>query len=557
MKILKVILPIALLMAVSLSCKLLNRGGDAEVTRFASNLPTYDRNAVQPSAGAVALRRLAELEPNAANLEREVEASERAALNKLLAEFGVHGNNGTGVEQTTTAHFAKAWVVPVDAASSVSKPARSSLLWLQGKNEPAADSAHDAALIGGLVAGLSDIFSEVSEKGSGNKTTTETKDAVTSTVSAELRPGGDGSKNFTFAVKSQGTKNGVAVKSDVNAKIDGQRCPNSQGQVSFSIKVTIAAQLGETSYTQELTANVQAVVNDDAQLASHTIEVVQSTKQLKAGQQTQVETGQTFTNDGSNYTRSNNREIRASTDSDKKLANDAVMAAFGVGRSALAVAETNWYRGGCTKIEAKSPGMVQPGSTTSIPVTVRHRFEGTEIPCKLAAELQGERSVDPTTLPKTPGTLTYTAPGEANQKATISLTATSRRGRATLDLTATTGSTGGGQGYRVKGQSNGVSFSGEICSLGRPFSIDATFPGGTAKTSFTPSGDTNGRTTVSGGGNGCTHTGGGTYSVTLKADGSASITWTTADTIACPGFSNSRTATFTLPLQPAPDLACR
>ena len=110
--------------------------------------------------------------------------------------------------------------------------------------------------------------------------------------------------------------------------------------------------------------------------------------------------------------------------------------------------------------------------------------------------------------------------------------------------------------YRVSGQSNNVSFSGEICGLDVPFVLDATFPGGSAKTSFTPSSANAGSTSVSGGGGGCNHSGGGTYHVTVKDDGSATITWTTTDTIACPGFSNSRTATFTLPLQPAPDLSC-
>jgi hypothetical protein len=110
--------------------------------------------------------------------------------------------------------------------------------------------------------------------------------------------------------------------------------------------------------------------------------------------------------------------------------------------------------------------------------------------------------------------------------------------------------------YRVSGQSNNVSFSGEICSLNTPFVIDATFPGGTAKTTFTPSGEAGGTTSVSGGGGGCVHSGGGSYSVTVNQDNSASLTWTTTDKLACPGFSNSRTATFTLPLQPAPGLAC-
>ena len=567
MKIPKLLVPVLVLLAVSLSCKLLNRSGSGglsadRLNRIAANLPTVDPNASnQPSAGAVALRRLAELEPSAATLEPEVEAVERAALKKLLAESGVRARIGTTRKQAVAqAQFATTTAPPPMEMSSQSRSSLGTALFFQQGPEPGAKSVNDAALLAGIISGLSDMLGKsLTESGSINKSTTETKDGVTTTMSVELGRGSDGTTAFGFGIKTEGTKNGVAVKADVNGKIDGQRCPNAEGQVSFTMKMRIGAQVGETGYTQELTAFVRALVNDDAKLASNTIEVVQGTRKQKDGRQIYVETGQTATQDGTDYTMSNFREIRVSQQakaSDVDISDAGLMAAFAAGRTALLTAESNWYSGGCTAIEAKSPGSVQPSSNTSIPVTVRHHFEKTEIPCKLVAQLKGESSVDPTTLPRTPGTLTYTAPGQTNKSATISLTATSRRGRATLDLTASTG----GQSYRVSGTSNNVSFSGEICSLAKPFSIDAKFPGGTAKTTFNPGSDTGGTTTVSGGGGGgCTHTGGGDYSVTLKGDGSGSITWTTTDKIVCPGpipFNNSRTATFTLPLQPAPDLRC-
>ena len=115
----------------------------------------------------------------------------------------------------------------------------------------------------------------------------------------------------------------------------------------------------------------------------------------------------------------------------------------------------------------------------------------------------------------------------------------------------------GGKSYRVSGVSNGVSFEdSQICSLSKNFDINAEFPGGMATTSFMPVKDTNGVTRVSGGGGGCDHTGDGTYTVTLNDDGSGTLTWKTTDTIACPGFSHTKTSTFTLPLTPAPDLSC-
>ncbi len=110
--------------------------------------------------------------------------------------------------------------------------------------------------------------------------------------------------------------------------------------------------------------------------------------------------------------------------------------------------------------------------------------------------------------------------------------------------------------YRVSGESNGVTFSGQIC-LNKPFVINATFPGGgSAKTSFTPSSVLDGTTSMSGGGAGCVQSGGGKYYATIKDDASGTITWTTTATLTCPGFTNTKTNTFTLPLQPAPEISC-
>jgi hypothetical protein len=113
-----------------------------------------------------------------------------------------------------------------------------------------------------------------------------------------------------------------------------------------------------------------------------------------------------------------------------------------------------------------------------------------------------------------------------------------------------------GQAYRVFGESNNVSFSGEICSLNEQFFIDGTYPGGSARTVFIPGGDLWGITSMSGGGSDCTQFGEGTYFVTIYTDGSGTITWTDTATMTCPGMNNTRTATFELPLQPATDLPC-
>jgi hypothetical protein len=123
MKISKPIVSVFLLLTITLACKLLNRsssGGltDDNVSSIASNLPTFDPKA-PPSAGAVALRRLAELEPSAVTLDRAaVETVERATLNKLLADLQVQANISFGPEPASSAaQFEDTRTVPVVATS--------------------------------------------------------------------------------------------------------------------------------------------------------------------------------------------------------------------------------------------------------------------------------------------------------------------------------------------------------------------------------------------------------------------------------------------------------
>jgi hypothetical protein len=113
------------------------------------------------------------------------------------------------------------------------------------------------------------------------------------------------------------------------------------------------------------------------------------------------------------------------------------------------------------------------------------------------------------------------------------------------------------QPYSISGESNHVSFTGKICGLDKPFVIDATFQGGgSAKTTFTPNTVVEGTTTVTGGGADCVQTGEGKYTVSINEDGNGTIQWTTTDTLTCPNISNTRTGSFTLPLQLAPELSC-
>ena len=435
-------------------------------------LPAFDPQAPLPSPGAAALGVLTALDPSVAGLESDVEAAERAAFDALLADLLAQLGVGSAIEVPFVASQSGGAKVASPAAAELVPAGHNLLGELDGL-----DTGNTAAVITAVASGWNDQMTPHVGAGAGvNGSFTETKGGATATDSLGLGRNADGSTRFEFGTKTEATKDGVSVKTDVAASLEGQRCPTADGQVSFTVKIRLGAESGGAGYTQELTAFVRAQVNDDASISSTTFDLTQGTRQVKDGRQVYVETGETVKYDGDDVEGlkySNVRMIRHSQEATQAdataLSAAGHRAALTMARTAIHFAQNNWLDGGCTRIEATSPGTVNPGSTTAIPVVVRHRFDGSEVPSKLKAELAGGQSVDPTSLAKTPGTLTYTAPDESGKTATITLTATSRRGRATLELTANTG----GQAYHAIAPQPAV-WSGVACSLDEPFAFSYT-----------------------------------------------------------------------------------
>ena len=488
-------------------------------------LPTFDPEAPLPSPGAAALRALMVLDPSVAALESDVEAAERAAMIALLADIQAQLSAGNGIGSIPLASQpggAKVATLALDSSIPVGDN-------LMVDPYASVNTGNDVVMITWLVSAWNDLFTPDVEAGAGaSGSFTETKRGTTATDSLNLRRNADGSTSFGFGTETETTKNGVSTKTDVAASLDGQRCPNADGQVSFTVKVRLGAESGGAGYTQELTAFVRAVVDDDASVTSTTFDLTQGTLQVKDGRQVYVETGETIKYKGDDVAglESSNLHLIQHTENASRadvsdLSAAGHEAAFKMAMTALRLAQDNWLNGGCTKIEATSPGTVEPGSTTAIPVTVRHRFDESVVPSKLKVELAGGQSVDPTSLPKTPGTLTYTAPDESGRSATITLTATSRRGRATLELTANTGE----PTYRVNdtGALGRKWVSQCIPSLDRPFQIAWTSPQGNGEFTFIPDSSNSGtaeiRVTNSQSGVTVTQEGQGRYNISVLSKG--------------------------------------
>ena len=553
MKNAKQILPVlVVLLCVSLSCtflkdKVSNLSGQSVK---APSLPPFDPDGPMVSPGAYVVRIMAKDEPALAALSDQIEAAERKMMKQVIDENRpkAQADNSNRTSTALPLRGTKA------IAYSQKPPAAAHLMFRSG--DVSLPTVGDGAVFGGFTGFLKGMLAGALNEGSFNKkeTKTESVPGGTSTMNAEIGANPDGSTVFEIGIVTETEKNGVKARTEMKTRIEGQDCPNADGQVPFTLKMRLSGQSGSSRYEQEVTAFVRLIVDDNADIASKTVDITHGTNRTRNGQTSYFERGLTYRlNAGESEGTLSNQRVVQKTDNatlddvtEATYSGDSV--AYGAVNAAISAAEMAWQGGACIQIVATSPGTVALNSSTAIPIKVIHKKEGTDLAAKLESKLTGGASIDPTVIPKTPGTLTYVAPGETGKIATIGLSASCRRGRAKLDLKADTGT----KAYRVNGVSNGVSFKGKICNVDNGFILHATFPGGTANVNFGRDGSTN----TTGGGGGCKMEGTGKYTLDFADDGTGTLKWTTTDKLACPGFGNTRTASFNLTVQPAPEMSC-
>jgi hypothetical protein len=476
----KTVLPVlAILLCVSLSCTFLKdkfvKDPNAISTKvIRTEIQPFDRNAPLASPGAEVVRRLAELDPSLAKFGADVEAVERAAMQRSIDEL-------PGEPETPQKSVAaSSWKSATDHSQSAVPAA---MMMFQGDaiSSPA-DRARAASVVGAVVAGLKQIFSQSQSKGASGGVKdrkTETKNGTTTTFGAELSFRDDGSSTFELELKTEAEKDGSKLVAELKGRVEGLDCPNAEGQVPITAKLRLGGESGGVGYTQEIEAFIRTTVDDDANITLTTIDIVQGTREIVKGNDIYIETGFTVrdTAGTSSSEYDNWRIIRNSQSATediaktKSVAESGQASALAMAMTVLAMAEQKWQNGGCVKIDAPSPGSVAVNSTTQIPVKVVHKFDGAEVPSKLKAALSGGASVDPTLIPKTAGTLSYVAPGETGKTATISLSSSSRRGRATLDLTASTG----GNSYQIVGGLDDWKTDSKVCDIMKPFQLKGSY----------------------------------------------------------------------------------
>jgi hypothetical protein len=322
---------------------------------------------------------------------------------------------------------------------------------------------------------------------------------------------------------------------DANSKvvITGDLCPNPDGKVDFSIKLSTDGRGGSGAsviYDQNIEARVVATVNDDANVVNVDYDMKQATRSTAGGRQVYVESTQSASGPPHDAKFSEGKVIRASSQanaSDTQLAQEGIVRSYLLAFGALESAREYWQGGNCIRIDAAAPGKVAPGATSRIPVAVTNKKDGSAVPAKVAVTLTGGASVSPVVIPKSPGEVVHVASGERRAKMTISLTATSRRGKATSDLNVSTGGA-----YSADGGGTGLKITGAIDSIERPYVLSGVGQGFTLELSYTPTtaSGSAGTMTYRGQGGGVSLAGGGAYTVDGIESGAGPLTLTAKPT---------------------------
>jgi hypothetical protein len=269
--------------------------------------------------------------------------------------------------------------------------------------------------------------------------------------------------------RTQSSPAGWSVTQTATVALELPLCPDPDGVIAFDIDLALETRgssgTGATSSISDVLAgHVTAIVDDDAELASlevtggydHTTSAQGEGLTVPAGDSgIRVEVGP----DSVSAESTAGEETQAALDEARNYG--AVLLRL-TGGLAAARAGDFYEKGYCTEIRvepAASPVTVGLGSETALDVVVAHTWDGVELTDRVTTVLSGGESVTPTGRTATPMTLSYLAPSEKNQSATIQLESRSRRGIATASLTLQTPG-----GYRIHARDPyGATWDGVSC----------------------------------------------------------------------------------------------
>ncbi len=497
-------------------------GAKPATTPNAFTHPVVDRNAPFPPLSGGVLDALTAQVPELAKQREAILAAESAAIQRLL-----DAGRGKAAPRRPLAFIGRVLDDLVPAAMAGDLATDNLMSYVVGHNFV-------------LLLGTSGANEDTSRDRTGRRTESVEGGHVVATASVAI-------ENGQSVATLETSVDLPLFFVDANSKVSlvGSVCPSPDGKVDFTLKLGAnghAGRGGAATYDQNVEVKVALQVNDEAEIADMRFDVKQDTRSNIGGRQAWVESNLSMPGGlgGSGGNPTVTRSSSQVTNVELQNANNAIRRAAYAAEGAATGAKEFWQKGGCIQVVAASPGTVRPGATSRIPVAVKHRKDGSSVPAKVKVELSGGKSVDPAVIPKAPGELTHVAPAKKKAAMKITLDASSRRGRAKLELTLDTV----GGAFAAEGGLDDFHGTGVICDIAKTFTIK----GGGNVVTFEPTSEKGGNYSYKGTMQGFGVFGKGTYTVTYQGDVPVGITGTGVGSVKTPVgvFSNSGTEKYVL-----------
>lgn len=370
-----------------------------------------------------------------------------------------------------------------------------------------------------------------------------TKDGTEGSDTTDLSPdtqatmsSGDG--KVTTEYHTEKTIKGVKLRLQIKSEITP--CPDADGTVHAEGTYTleVSAPDGHGLYS-EVTVKADIQVDDDAKPAGKQYEYYVEYSDTKSG------AGIIAYRVGADST----TEFGSGGDAPAKARSDAIanggFFAVWMANSLQNAAQKGWEDGRCIQMNVSysdGPGGLDPNTKVTLTVSPIAKKDGAPAGGTVTAKLSsGKEAVSPSgEKVKADATFTYTAPGERDKDGTVHLEARSKRGVGILDATLDTKA----KAYIIEGGGGDLSFSGQTCDIGKPFSIS----GQGITIAFTPSSTAGGSYTFTGFAGG-TWSGGGSYTTTFTSGG-GTITTNGTHTVSTPVGSFTKPGLMYLTLTP-------
>jgi hypothetical protein len=304
----------------------------------------------------------------------------------------------------------------------------------------------------------------------------------TLTMGAKLSGDGAGSTSteISFEAKVE-TPDGRTVTERITGTVAGPVCPDEFGLLDLEIsgEMEVTGNGSERS-RHTFKGTVSATFDDNGGFADLDLDLnVQSDRTSADGRTAFVDMtyGIQATNPfGGAAAKETAREPKVNRASqsvtsgaqkaDYDMINNGEEAAMKLVTMALAGRVSSIQNNGCVVVVAEAPGSVGAKQVVPIDVKTRHVVEGVELDKRVEVTLSGEGSIDPSSLPKTPEKVNYTAGEKGGDTGTLSLVSRSRRGIGNTTLTIKVADR-----YRVDAPAGVLRLQGPVCSLDAPFTL--------------------------------------------------------------------------------------